>query len=176
MSRGCIRAATAVVRDLIKLRYRLMPYLYDLSWQHHTAFEPITRPTLYEFPDDPACWMENDELMLGPSLLTAPVVERGATAARNSTYPPARRGVGPLDRRAGSTGGQCGDPSRYPCGSPGAVWFAKAPAIPLNIAEQHFDQRADERRVCGVSAGLRGGWRGICFEDDGESVGDGHGF
>jgi alpha-glucosidase len=37
----------------------------------------VVRPTFFDFPDDPHCWREGDEMMVGPSLLAAPVVEPG---------------------------------------------------------------------------------------------------
>jgi hypothetical protein len=70
---------TPLVRELIRLRYELMPYLYDLCWRHTQGFEPIARPTFVEFPDDPRTYDDCDELMLGPALLVASVVEPGAT-------------------------------------------------------------------------------------------------
>ena len=65
------------VRDLLQLRYRLIPYLYELLWRSHTHYEPMIRPTLYDFPDDPVCFEENDEMMLGGKLLVASVIEPG---------------------------------------------------------------------------------------------------
>jgi alpha-glucosidase len=67
------------VAALMRLRVRFQPYLHYLSWRYAHDFEPIWRPTFYDFPDDPATWDENDEFMLGPSLLVAPVVTPGAT-------------------------------------------------------------------------------------------------
>jgi alpha-glucosidase len=66
------------VRSAIRLRYRLMPYLYSLYRRAAQCGEPMLRPTFYDFPDDPQALAENDELMLGASLLAAPVVEKGA--------------------------------------------------------------------------------------------------
>ena len=65
------------MRDLIKFRYRLMPYLYDLLWRYHDRLEPMMRPTFHDFPDDPRCFEENDDFLLGRSLLVASVVEPG---------------------------------------------------------------------------------------------------
>jgi alpha-glucosidase len=52
-----------------------MPYLYSLYRRAAEHGEPILRPTFFNFPEDPATLAENDELMLGPLLLAAPVVE-----------------------------------------------------------------------------------------------------
>lgn len=74
------------IREALRLRYRLMPYLYSLM---HAAAdgEPVIRPTFLEFDDDPQAWDDCDELMLGPALLAAPVVEAGAR--RRCVYLPA---------------------------------------------------------------------------------------
>jgi alpha-glucosidase len=66
------------IRWAIRLRYRLMPYLYSLYRKAAEEGEPMLRPTFFDFPDDPRTLVENDELMLGPNLLAAPVVEEGA--------------------------------------------------------------------------------------------------
>lgn len=62
---------TPHIRDLIHFRYRLIPYLYNLLWRSHTYYEPMIRPTLYDFPEDPYCFEENDDMMLGSKLLVA---------------------------------------------------------------------------------------------------------
>jgi alpha-glucosidase len=71
--------ATPIIRDAIRLRYRLIPYLYSLM---HAAVDgkPPLRPCFVEFPDDPRSFMDSDTLMLGPWLLAAPVVADGARA------------------------------------------------------------------------------------------------
>ena len=66
------------VAALMRMRVRMQPYLHYLSWRYAREFEPIWRPTFYDFPADPMAWEENDEFMLGPSLLVAPVVTPGA--------------------------------------------------------------------------------------------------
>jgi alpha-glucosidase len=157
-------AVTPVARDLIKLRYRLIPYLYDLAWRHHQGFEPITRPTFAEFPDDAAAFADCDELMLGPSLLVASVVEPGAATRRLRT--PA--GAAWIDfwtgaRHAGRT--QVELPA--PWGRP-PLLAREGSAIPLNIAPQSFDRRADARAFA-VFAGAAGAFETTCHEDDGES-------
>jgi alpha-glucosidase len=56
---------TPYIRDLIKFRYRLIPYLYDLLWRSHRDYEPIIRPTFHDFPEDENCYVENDDMLLG---------------------------------------------------------------------------------------------------------------
>lgn len=55
---------------------------------------PPTRPLWLAAPNDPAAAREDQEWLLGPDLLVAPVVTRGATA-RDVTFPPGCwRGIG----------------------------------------------------------------------------------
>ncbi|WP_263770995.1 TIM-barrel domain-containing protein [Propionivibrio soli] len=69
--------ATAPIRAAIGLRLHLMPYLYTLMWQASRQHVPVLRPTFFHFADDAACWNENDEMLVGPDLLVAPVFEPG---------------------------------------------------------------------------------------------------
>ena len=66
------------IRAALALRYRLVPYLYTCLYQAVTEHQPILRPTLLDHENDPACFSENDEFMLGRDLLVATVVEQGA--------------------------------------------------------------------------------------------------
>jgi alpha-glucosidase len=43
---GCIRKSPPTFRDLIKFRYRLIPYFYDLLWRSHRDYAPWDRPPL----------------------------------------------------------------------------------------------------------------------------------
>lgn len=67
------------VAAAIRLRYTLLPYLWQLFERAHLRHEPIIRPTFYDFPDDVNCFGDCDDFMLGDALLVAPVVQQGAT-------------------------------------------------------------------------------------------------
>ena len=70
----------AEVIAAIRLRYTLMPYLWNLFERAQSHHEPIIRPTFYNFPDDEACFADSDDFMLGDALLVAPVVTQGASS------------------------------------------------------------------------------------------------
>ena len=70
---------TAYVRDAIKLRYRLFPYLYSLMARAHRTGLPIMEPLVSAFQNDPAADETSEEFMLGDSLLVANVLSPGAT-------------------------------------------------------------------------------------------------
>ncbi len=74
--------ALPAIRDAIRLRYRLMPYLYSLLHAAVDQGTPMIQPTFLQFDDDPRCFEDCDELMLGPFLLAAPVVTPGERERR----------------------------------------------------------------------------------------------
>lgn len=156
---------TRQVSDLIKLRYRLIPTLYELLWQSHSAYEPVLRPMFAQFPDDPQCLADGDEMMLGASLLVAPVVEPGQSM-RDVYLPAGSRWISywsgePFD------GGQT---VRLPAPFERPVMLIReGGVIALNMAEQHFAHPADERAFIVVPFANDGIARGGCVEDDGES-------
>ena len=65
----------AINRESIKLRYRLLPYIYTAFWQASQTGQPIMRPLLLEYPDDWLAVGTNDEYMFGEDLLVAPIVK-----------------------------------------------------------------------------------------------------
>ncbi|WP_019156997.1 glycoside hydrolase family 31 protein [Robertmurraya massiliosenegalensis] len=70
---------TGLIRNLIKFRHRITPYLYTALYNAHENYEPILRPTFYEFESDAKTFEENDDFLLGESMLVASVVEKGQT-------------------------------------------------------------------------------------------------
>ncbi|HEV7663321.1 MAG TPA: TIM-barrel domain-containing protein [Chloroflexota bacterium] len=65
------------IRELLQLRQRLMPYLYTLFEEAHRTGAPILRPLLFEFPADVTTYAADDEFLLGPTLLVAPIARPG---------------------------------------------------------------------------------------------------
>ena len=63
----------ASLLDSTRLRYRLLPYTYGLSWKVTSAGYTLMRPLMMDFPDDRATDAIDDSFMFGPSLLVHPV-------------------------------------------------------------------------------------------------------
>jgi alpha-glucosidase len=66
-----------ICREYINLRYQLLPYIYTLFWEAATTGAPILRPLLYHFPNDPTTYTLYDQVLLGPSLMAAPIYRPG---------------------------------------------------------------------------------------------------
>ena len=73
------REATPLVREAIRLRYRLLPYLYTALYKAVAEDEPMLRPTFLDHEHDPRCFEDSDDFLIGTDLLVASVVEAGAT-------------------------------------------------------------------------------------------------
>ncbi|NXC72986.1 LYAG glucosidase, partial [Anhinga anhinga] len=72
-------SAQAAMRNALRLRYSLLPFLYTLFHQAHSAGETVARPLFLEFPKDPNTWTVDRQLMWGGGLLVTPVLEAGKT-------------------------------------------------------------------------------------------------
>jgi alpha-glucosidase len=125
----------------------------------------VLRPLFAEFPNDPRCLADGDDMMLGSSLLVAPVVEQGQR--ERDVYLPA--GVRWASYWSGEVfeGGQSVTlpaPFEQP-----VMLLREGSVVPLNVAEQHFAQPADERAFIALPFEGTGTARGGCVEDDGET-------
>lgn len=68
-----------IYRKYVKLRYHLIPYIYDLFYEEERTGAPIMRPLVFQYEKDEAAKVCNDEFMLGSRILAAPVVNQGMT-------------------------------------------------------------------------------------------------
>ena len=65
-------------RKYIKLRYKFIPYLYDMMHKCEENGAPIIRPLLYDYQNDKKTYEINDEFLFGDNILVSPVVEQGS--------------------------------------------------------------------------------------------------
>lgn len=65
-------------RKYIELRYRLLPYLYDMFHETEQSGMPVIRPLVLHYEQDKNTWNMNDEFLFGEQMLVAPVVEQGS--------------------------------------------------------------------------------------------------
>lgn len=65
-----------IARRYLKLRYRLLPYIYSQAVQSSRTGLPMVRATVLEFQSDPATHGLDLQYLFGDSFLVAPVVRR----------------------------------------------------------------------------------------------------
>jgi alpha-glucosidase len=79
----------AICRKYLGLRYQLLPYFSALFREASLTGAPIMRPLVWHYSKDPATFNLNDQFMLGPDLLIAPILAPGLMA--RSVYLPKGR-------------------------------------------------------------------------------------
>ena len=67
-----------IISDCLAQRYRMLPYIYSLSWLNTTQNTPITAPVNFYTSEDKAVANLDDEYLFGPNMLIAPITEPGA--------------------------------------------------------------------------------------------------
>lgn len=66
-------------KNALKIRYRLLPYLYTLFFRAHKFGETVARPLFFEFIDDPKTYDIDTQFLWGSALMINPVLEEDKT-------------------------------------------------------------------------------------------------
>lgn len=78
--------AMQALKKSATLHYELFPYLYQLARNATATGVPVLRPLALQYPADERSWSADQQLLVGPTLLAAPVTGQGTTP---SVYIPA---------------------------------------------------------------------------------------
>ncbi|KAJ5679071.1 hypothetical protein N7462_007315 [Penicillium macrosclerotiorum] len=79
---------TPLVRDAIKRRYEMMPYIYSLALESHRSASPLQRWVGWGYESDPEVWQNKtlkegeEQFWFGDSVLVGGVYQAGASSAR----------------------------------------------------------------------------------------------
>jgi alpha-D-xyloside xylohydrolase len=145
----------------LRLRYRLMPYIYSTAAETHYADGTIMRGLVMDFPHDDKVKNIKDQYLFGHALMVAPVTSYGARA--RDVYFPAGADWYDFDtdkRYQGGTSARVDAPlNRIPV-------FVKAGAvITTGPVTQYVDEKPDAPVTLQVYAG--GSGQASLYEDDG---------
>jgi alpha-D-xyloside xylohydrolase len=153
----------ANIRQLLDVRYRLLPYLYSEAWQVHQHGSTLMRPLVMDFPADTTATNQAYEYLFGAAFLVAPVTKPGATTW--PVYLP--KAVAWYNFWTGQryAGGQT---VAAPAPQATTPVFVKAGAIvPLGKRLQYTGQKTADTLEIRVYAGADG--RFALYEDEGDS-------
>jgi alpha-glucosidase len=153
-----------IIRDTIKLRYRLLPYLYTLMVEAHRTGTSIIRPLVYHFPDDPRCWRESFDFLLGEHLLVASVFEPGARTRR--VYLPAGKAWCDFYSGQWYDGGQEIEADAPLEKIP--LFVAEGGMIPMGKIMRYVGEQPDNERE--ILVFVRDSAQMTLIEDDGETL------
>ena len=67
--------ALEIFRRYTNLRYQMLPYIYSEAVRCVATSQPVMRPMLFDWQDDPSTYDISDQFMLGEWLLFAPIVD-----------------------------------------------------------------------------------------------------
>lgn len=65
-----------IIEEFLKLRHRMIPYLYSASYENYKNGRALIEPMYYEYPDKEEAYKCADQYMFGGQLLVAPVVSK----------------------------------------------------------------------------------------------------
>jgi alpha-D-xyloside xylohydrolase len=85
--------ALAVCRDWVRLRYSLLPYLWQVAAESAEHGWPMLRPVALEYPTDPVAPALDGQFLLGADVLVVPVFDDGLDPVARRFYVPAGRWV-----------------------------------------------------------------------------------
>lgn len=68
-----------IIRKYLKLRYRLMPFLYTTLEEAHRTGVPVIRPLLLDYQRDESALNLDDQFLVGRDLLVAPILKPDLT-------------------------------------------------------------------------------------------------
>ena len=69
-----------IIRNYLKLRYRLLPFLYTKLEEAHRTGMPVFRPLVLNYQNDANTFDLDDEFMVGRDLLVAPILKPELTS------------------------------------------------------------------------------------------------
>lgn len=159
---------TGLVAEAIRLRYRLLPYLYTCLWRAVTEHEPMLRPLFLDHETDAGAFDAEDSFLLGRDLLVATVVEPGAT--RRRVYLP-RNATGWCDFVTGAWHPP-GTALEVPVSLATIPLFVRAGAVlPLSVGARRAQPGAEAARELALYP-APGTFADVsfCYDDDGDSA------
>ncbi|TWB40408.1 alpha-D-xyloside xylohydrolase [Nitrospirillum pindoramense] len=158
-------AIQKILIDDVKLRYRLLPYIYSLSWDVLSHRGTMMRALAFDFPDDAAALRVTDQYMFGKAFLVSPVLQAGATT--RSVYLP---GDGPwFDFWTGAAqpGGRRVDAKADLATLP--LFVRAGSIVPLGPVKAYADAPSDEPLELRVYPGRDAAYE--LYDDQGDGYG-----
>jgi alpha-D-xyloside xylohydrolase len=80
--------ALEICRDWVRLRYSLLPYLWQVARESAANGWPVLRPLGLHYPEDRVARTVDDSFLLGRDLLVVPVFDDGTAPVHRTFYVP----------------------------------------------------------------------------------------
>ena len=64
-----------IAKDALRLRHKLLPYIYTMNYRTHTECRAICEPMYYAYPTDENAYNCKNEFFFGTEMIVAPITE-----------------------------------------------------------------------------------------------------
>jgi len=152
-----------------RLRYRLLPYIYSVSWRVTHDGSSMLRPLVMDFAHDNSALTIADQYMFGPALMVNPVTIHGASS--RSMYLPGKSPWYDFWTGKREPAGRRID-ARAPIGIL-PLYVPAGTILPLGLAVEYVDQKPADPLEVRVYPGADGSFD--LYEDAGDSFDYEHG-
>ncbi len=158
----------------IELRYRLLPYLYSLSWRITNRNYTLMRGLAMDFPQDTLVHDIDNSYMFGPAFLVRPVLQpMKMNLQQTGTYLPIHEGKYWYDFWTGEATA-CGKTHLMSTPLPVMPLYIKGGSIlPLGKVKQYAMENHDDELELRVYRGMDADF--LLYDDQGEDNGFEHG-
>lgn len=151
------------MRNMMNLRYRLLPYIYSGAWQVSKMGSTLMRPMVMDFSDDSLAVSQAYQYMFGKSFLVAPVI--APTTTTWDVYLPGTTSWYEFWTGKKYNGGQTVKAAATPDKIP---LFVKAGAIiPLGKEMQYTGEKSNDTLEIRIYKGASGVFS--LYEDEGDN-------
>ncbi len=154
--------AERIAREMLELRYRLLPYIYTLFVEASQTGMPVNRPLMLQYPDEAECHSIGDQFLLGRDWLVAPVLS--PASASRAVYLPEGRWYHFWSGQSCEGGQWVLADAR--AGRP-PIYIRAGAVIPMHPLRQHTKEPEPEVVILDVWPG--DSLAGCLVEDDGSS-------
>ena len=163
------RIVHEIMKNFLRLRHRLLPYLYTMSYRCSVEGEPLIQPMYYQYPESAQAYEAGNQYYFGTELIVVPVTEamdRSLNLAPVKVWLP--EGIY-IDFFCGRIyeGGRCLEMYRSLAGLP--VLARAGGIVPMRAGEETGNDISNPERLDIRIFGGEDG-RFCLYEDDGESL------
>jgi alpha-glucosidase (family GH31 glycosyl hydrolase) len=151
-----------IVRDLFRLRYQLLPYIYTMTRRVHEEALPLVRPLYIMHPHVEEAYRHPDEYYFGDAMLVAPVVD--SSGVRDVYLPPGEwvEYFSGLRRSGNTTLRVASSLETFP------LFIRAGSIIPRQPDMAYTDQKPLDSLIVDIYAPGNAGF--TLYEDDGQSL------
>lgn len=65
-----------VMKDFLRLRHRMIPYLYTMNYRAWAESMPLIQPMYYAYPEEDAAYSVKNQYLFGSECIAAPITEK----------------------------------------------------------------------------------------------------